>query len=345
MSIVKLIFTLDYEVAGNGVGTPYSLMIEPTYRLMNLMDVFGAKLTIMADVAEIISFKYYYEETGVDLFDYLLIKKQLQEAVLRGHDVQLHIHSAYFNSKYNKNWHLDYSEYNIAELPFERVNNIVKQSKEFLESMICEVKSDYSCIAYRSVGWSMMPTKNIYSALVNNGIKIDTSVYKWGKSNSFKANYDYSLAFSNSIPYRASRDNINFFDSDGKLTEYPIYTELKSILYFVSIQRFYRIIQKRISNRIVDDRRTDTSYSSQNNRKFVMSLFNKKAWKFDYNQATGRQMIYTLKKIQKSNLTKDTKIVLIGHSKTFNHYNEKTLDKFLKYASKQKNVRFGLFEK
>ncbi len=34
----KLIFTLDYEIHGNGDGNPYELMVEPTYRLMNLLE-------------------------------------------------------------------------------------------------------------------------------------------------------------------------------------------------------------------------------------------------------------------------------------------------------------------
>ena len=49
----KLIFTLDYEIHGNGDGDPFELMVEPTNRLMDLLDEYGAKLVIFADVAEI----------------------------------------------------------------------------------------------------------------------------------------------------------------------------------------------------------------------------------------------------------------------------------------------------
>jgi hypothetical protein len=37
-SYSNLIFTLDYEIHGNGDGSPYQLMVEPTYRLMSLME-------------------------------------------------------------------------------------------------------------------------------------------------------------------------------------------------------------------------------------------------------------------------------------------------------------------
>ena len=64
--MMNLIFTLDYEIHGNGDGSPYELMVEPTYRLMDLLEKYNGKLTILADVAEILCFKRYYEETGED---------------------------------------------------------------------------------------------------------------------------------------------------------------------------------------------------------------------------------------------------------------------------------------
>ena len=37
----KLYFTLDYEIHGNGDGDPMALMVEPTYRLMSLLEKYG----------------------------------------------------------------------------------------------------------------------------------------------------------------------------------------------------------------------------------------------------------------------------------------------------------------
>lgn len=343
MNKVKLIFTLDYELPGNGTGDPYKLMVEPTGRLIDLMDKYGAKLTIMAEVAEIMQFKSYFEQTGEDKYSYLLIKEQLQNAVLRGHDVQLHVHSTYVNAKYDNGWCLDYSEYNIAELPFERSYVIIRDCKNFLDNLIREVKPSYSCKAYRSVGWTMMPTTNLYNALVKNGIAIDTSVYKWGINHSFKAKYDYSSAYSNVRPYRASNLDINDFDGNGKLIEFPIYSEPKSLFCFLTVQRAYRILHNYF---YASKNKTSTSYNSNNNecsetksnsRNFLV----KKAWKLDYNQASANQMISTVRKICKSNST--SSVVLIGHSKTLNNFNEFTLKRFLKYASNNVHTTFGLF--
>jgi hypothetical protein len=42
--MVHIIFTSDYEIHGNGTGTPYKLMIEPTYRNLDLFDEYGNKI-------------------------------------------------------------------------------------------------------------------------------------------------------------------------------------------------------------------------------------------------------------------------------------------------------------
>jgi hypothetical protein len=96
--MLKVLFTLDYEIHGNGEGSPRKLMIEPTGRLLRLFDQYGAKLTIMAEIAEILRFKEYAEEQKRDDWNYGGIVSQLQQAVTSGHDVQLHIHSSYFGA-------------------------------------------------------------------------------------------------------------------------------------------------------------------------------------------------------------------------------------------------------
>src|SRR6187402_3614273 len=98
--MLKAVFTLDYEIHGNGDGCPRELIVEPTRRMLDQFDRFGAKLTIMADVAEILKFKEYKERFGRDDYHYDAIADQLKDAIQRGHDVQLHLHASYSNA-----WH------------------------------------------------------------------------------------------------------------------------------------------------------------------------------------------------------------------------------------------------
>ena len=347
MKKYSLIFTLDYEIHGNGDGSPYKLMVEPTERLMNLLEKYGAKLTILADVAEILCFKKYFEETGEDKFHYQAIAKQLQDAVLRGHDVQLHVHSSYFKAEFDgKKWVQNWQEYNMAALSYERICEMIKSGVELLESIILPIKPDYKCTAFRAANWSMMPTENIYKALVENGIKIDTSVYKGGIQGG-NVCYDYREAYSNIENYPASPQNINHYDENGQLVEYPIYTEMRYFWNFISPLRIFRMIRARFHkhNKNTTEISDSQNQSSKGGRKLSLkSFFIKSPWKLDFNQANGRQMISALKRIKKLDVQKDIiPVVLIGHSKTFVPYNEKTLEKFLKWTEKQKYIEFGLF--
>lgn len=345
--MLDLIFTLDYEIHGNGDGSPYDLMVEPTNRLMDLLEKYGFKLTIHADVAEILCFKKYFEETGEDKFFYKDIEKQLQEAIKRGHDVQLHIHSSYFKSVYNgKSWEQCWDEYNMAALSYERIDEMVKISKHYLETLLKPINSDYVCHAFRAANWSMMPTVNIYRALVHNGIDIDTSVYKGGRQKG-NVDYDYTTAYSAIYPYQASEKDINDFDPVGELTEYPIYTEMRYFWSFISFIRLFRMVRAKFHKHTLNENAQKQVEKSDNPKKLSLkSFFVKNPWKLDFNQATGRQLIKALKRIKRKYKSDNViPVVLIGHSKTFVQYNQQTLEKFLRWAKKQEDITKGLFGK
>ena len=75
-------------------------------------------------------------------------------------------------------------------------------------------------------------------------------------------------------------------------------------------------------------------------------LLGKHAWKMDFNQCTGKQLIRGLIRAENKYrfLNIDLPFVLIGHSKLFTRANEKRLRPFLEYIvyNKQKYA-FGTF--
>ena len=343
---LKLIFTLDYEIHGNGDGSAYELMVEPTYRLMDLLEKYQAKLTIFADVAEILCFKRYLTGSGKDNYHYHQIVKQLQDALRRGHDVQLHIHSSYFKAQHNENsWVQHWPEYNMAALSYERIQEMVSTSIAWLEEILQPEFPQYKCHVFRAANWSMMPTENIYKALVENGIDSDTSVYKGGIQGG-NVNYDYSSAYSNLYAYRASSININKRDENGSIIEYPIYCEMRNFWSFITPLRTFRMIRARFHKHKKNNIVSNQSQGRETNKLGLKSFFRKSPWKLDFNQASGSQLIGALKRIKSVNnpQNKPVNVVLIGHSKTFVKYNEKTLEKFLKWCSLQKNIAYNLFE-
>jgi len=349
--MLKLIFTLDYEIHGNGEGNPFDLMVEPTYRLMDILDEYGAKLVIFADIAEIIKFKEYRDQFGKDGYSYEKIIYQLRDAVLRGHDVQLHLHSSYFDSYFQSGkWVQNWAIYNLATLSFEEIDHFIKITKKILEEEIIKpVKPDYECYIFRASNWSMQPTRNIAYALLNNGICIDSSVYKYGKQTGW-VDYDYTDAYNETFPYKASIEDICQFDPISKLVEFPIHCEMKYLISFITPIRIFRAIRALRHRHDENDQKSNKNKISACSNGKIYSKFTKLMpstypRKFDFNQLTGKQMIKALKKI-KNDADKLNYVTLIGHSKTFIKLNEKSLKEFLNFVDKnRKDYNYALYPK
>ncbi len=338
----NLHFTLDYEIHGNGDGNPYNLMVEPTYRLMDLLERYGQRVTIMADIAEILAFERYRAKYGRDDYHVEDIREQLCEAIRRGHDVQLHVHSSYFHAE----WHdgaFDQciEDYNMAALPIERIDEMVGTCVRYLEELLRPIKPNYKVWLFRAANWSMMPTENLYKVLVKYGITADTSVYKGGVQGG-NVCYDYRSAFDNLLSYPASAKDINYYDTDGQLLEMPIYCEMKPFWQFISVLRIFRMIRakfhKHKHNQESRVKNQESGLNKDDNRTLsIKSFFRLSPWKMDFNQGTSRQLITAMKRIMQRRVSdRDlVDVILIGHSKTFIPHNEKTLKPFLKWIKKQ----------
>lgn len=331
----NLYFTLDYEIHGNGDGNPYQLLVEPTYRLMDLLEQYGQRLTIMADVAEILCFRRYRDNTGKDDFYVAEIEQQLCDAIRRGHDVQLHVHSSYFKAAWNGD-HFDQciEEYNMAALSYERITEMVSQSVKYLENLLQPIQSDYKVWLFRAANWSMMPTPTLYQVLVEHGITHDTSVYKGGCQGG-NVCYDYRHAYDNLLTYRASSEDINLQDPAGDLWEMPIYTEMRPFWDFISPIRIFRMVRAKFHKHKHLPQPQSATDKNDNRKLSIRTFFVNSPLKMDFNQVNGKGLIRMMKNIMrraKREQIENLDIVLIGHSKTFVPYNEKTLRPFLEWV-------------
>jgi hypothetical protein len=349
-AMLNVIFTLDYEIHGNGEGCPHELMVEPTRRLMDLFDEHGAKLTIMADVAEILKFKEYKEQRGRDDYHYEAIADQLCEAIRRGHDVQLHLHTSYFNARHeNGRWQQDWSEYNFAGLPLERLNEVVRIGKQYLEDLLKPVDPKYECMAFRAANWSVSPSRNVVRALLNNSIRIDTSVFKYGRREGL-VSFDYSSAHNELEPWPVDENDICRRDAAGKLIEVPIYCERRWIGAFLTAKRIHRVLMSR-ANRLGDQPQYVVTVNPRvRPRRGFLGRFPmlawRHAWKADFNQCTGRQLVRAANRAAQrhGHMGRELPFVLIGHSKLFTRMNEGSVEPFLRHIEEHTaDFQFGLF--
>jgi hypothetical protein len=345
-SRLNLVFTLDYELHGNGEGRPLELMVSPTARLLGLLEGYGAKLTIMAETVEIRKFREFRDASGSDDWAYAAIEAQLKNAVAQGHDVQLHLHPAYATAQAsNGKWVLDYRDYDLAQLGYERIVGLVREGKEYLETLLQPVRPGYRCYVFRSANWSMSPSDEIVRALRENDFKIDTSVFKYGFRDEL-VRFDYSKADSETVPWPVDPTDVCRRDESGELFEFPIYCESRPIWSFLSANRVYRVVQGRIhplpdaappgdgkEGRAAAKSERATSVLRKGTK--MLSLLSRRhALKLDFNQCSGSQMIAALKRAKAGygGLHGEVPVVLIGHSKLFNAFNERQLRKFLAYV-------------
>ncbi len=355
---MQVLLTLDYELHGNGTGDPYDVMVEPTDRMLADFDEFGAVLTIMPDVPALLKFREYAESTGTDRFSYEKICEQLRRALGTGHDVQLHMHSSRFNARWeDERWVGDLAEDNIAVLELERISEMLRIGKEYLEELLTPVDAGYRCTAFRAPAWTMQPSKNMLIALADNGFEIDTSVFKYGKMNT-NIQFDYSGAESEVVPWPASESNVCLRDPDGKILEIPIYCERRPIWTFLTRCRLQRVMMARRSAKVAKAAATTNSAQpgttvqsqpraslAQRAAKAVSMVTQLHPWKLDFNQCSGHQIVAALKRIRRtySDLDVEIPVVLIGHSKLYTHENSKSLRPFLEFVSKEPEIRFAAF--
>lgn len=229
----NIIITIDYET-WQPIPEGYVInwkedLIENTNYLMETCEQVGAKLTLMVEMCE------YFWLLENELKTAKLIEDQLKDAVKRGHDVQLHLHPNWMpelDAKYeNGSWYWNWDFGACNDYPYD-LAELFALCKNHLESIINEVKSDYTVKAFRAGAYRVQPFERISDALVKNGINIDTSIYRGGKSKD--RGYDFSKCRSFNRPYKADmKDPQNSDDKNSPVIELPITTYRKGERWFL----------------------------------------------------------------------------------------------------------------
>ena len=324
--MLGIIFTLDYEIYGSGAGDFDALMIEPTRRLLALFQEFGAKLTIMADVAEILALRRHPDCAKT----LVRIETQLGQAIAEGHDVQLHLHPGWFNARrINGHWHLDFSEYALAPLPKDKIADYIRRGKEYLETLGRKERSDYRCLAFRAGNWLMQPSENIVAVLEEAGFLYDTSVFKGGCGSVGPYALDYRSAHSHLESWTVHPEDISRTSDRRGLREIPILTRMVPLPAMLSLKRLQLQWRLRRDSCLKHRSRGKTDLGTGKAATRIRWLYPKK---FDFCRLSVREMRSLLEHAIKHCRGKDdiTPIVAIGHSTEYT--GDHDVRRFLEYV-------------
>jgi hypothetical protein len=324
--MIECVFTIDYEIYGNGEGSLRELVYEPAAQLKAIFDKWNAKFVTFVEVAEFDVIEANNTDTAIGL-----VKKQIKELYADEFEIGLHLHPQWFNARFiNGRWILDYSEYNLCTLTEKRIGQIVDRSIDYCRDVLCV--PGFMPLSFRAGNWLFQPTHVVAKVLAARGIKIDSSVFKGGLQ--YQHRLDYRRAIRNG-PYWTFSENVNIPDSDGILLEIPIHTQMVPFWKMVTPKRF--ALQQKVS-----------SGSQTKLKKFyrLLDLLRfRHPLKFDFCRMTVSELTHMMDKViyeDRRNPGVIRPIVLIGHTKDLMDF--ETIEVFLNYL-RQNKINVSTFQK
>ena len=315
--MVECIFTVDYEIYGNGVGALRDLVHEPAERLRHIFRKWNARFVNFVEVAELERIDAFATDPAIDL-----VKRQIKEFHADGFEIGLHLHPQWFKSRYdNGRWFLNFSEHNLCNLPEKRIAWIVERSLAYLRHLVDQ--ADFIPLSFRAGNWLFQPTEKAAIILAQNGIKIDSSVFKGGLQHNY--HLDYRSALGNGY-YWSFKGDVNEADPRGAWIELPIYTEMVPFWRMATAKRLSFNNGNGTSGR---------SASQKFNRALDLMRF-RYPLKLDFCRMTLTELVSMMEKIIRDDQRQPDiykPIVAIGHTKDL--ADTKTIDDFLSFLHTQ----------
>jgi hypothetical protein len=311
--MIECIFTIDYEIYGNGEGSLRGLVLEPAEKLMTLFRKHNARFVVFVEAAEL-------EIIGSERADLAIdqVEQQIREFQEEGFEIGLHLHPQWYNARYGKgSWQLDYGEYNLCRLSPDRIDQIIDRSIAFLRKVLGA--PGYNPLSFRAGNWLLQPTGAAARSLAAHGIKVDSSVFKGGLQH--QHDLDYRKSHKNGY-YWAFSEDVNGPDPRGILLEIPTFTKMVPMWKMFTAKRIG--LQQKISAKTQQPQKRLARLRDFSRFRHPMKL--------DFCRLTAEEMI----RMFDQEMEKDRRnpalfrpIVAIGHTKDL--VDLETVESFLSY--------------
>ncbi len=220
----NLLLTFDYELfLGIKSGSVDRCMIEPTDALIHILDKYALKSIFFVDA----TYLHFLREEGkkheAAQRDFEKIKKQLQEMVLKGHHLYLHIHPHWKDAQYHPDinqWsHVKKSHFSFENLNTEERDYIFKTSFSVLQD-IASINPDHIIEGFRAGGLYIQPFDIFIPYFKKYNISCDFSVLSGFSSKGENYGYDFSKINYKDI-YLFEQD-VTMPTHEGSFIEFPI---------------------------------------------------------------------------------------------------------------------------
>lgn len=312
--------TLDYETwqpipPGRTIDWEADVF-RPAGEFLRVADGEKATLTLMAEAGEYLWLRRYEPATAARM------ERQWQEALRRGHDVQLHLHPSWLPELGARReagaWVWDGSRAKAADYPGD-LKARIGECRTALESVLRPIDPSYRVVAFRAGAYQAQPFARLYDALVACGIECDSSVHAGGHSP--ERGYDYRLAFSRHQPYFASRHDPQLLappDERG-IVELPLFAWRPGERWSLDGPEGERCADRLLSH--LEEQRarwlpTETYRRAKRLRAWLGSRYARlKPLRRVVNHLLPRRLVHLLPEYGPPDLARHEYFVMIGHTK------------------------------
>jgi hypothetical protein len=320
----SILLTFDYELPLGGVINNYEeSLFKPTDQLMKCATKINVPLVFFVDILCYIQFKKNQLDQFCDRF-----KQQVQQMILDGHDVQLHLHPHWLKTEIKENQFITEAPFSLSDYDDQEIQLFIQTGVETLNQMGQEVQNDYHCSAFRAGGYNFGAKQAlIVDLLFKHGIRYDASI---AKGYYFKSD-------SSVVDYRVCPSKPHWFlqgiNQDHQILEIPIASKPKS---WFEIPTFLKI--KWFKNRSVDRGKMIHTFTQfTRNEKWNQFLSSRMLTIDNYTLSLSYllSVIHYHIKIHKN--TGNSAFCLIGHPKAMGHYSLELLENLVEKVKKKYN--------
>lgn len=338
---LKLFLTFDHELPLGKLKTSYQeALFEPTEKVMVLAEAMDVKVNLFTDILCGFRFRGW----DYDHF-YLPYTQQLKDALLRGHDVQLHIHPHWLTSTYsNEQFHAS-AEFSLSNFinnnQFKGIEGVVSMAAKTLTDICQAAKPDYQCIAYRAGGYNLQPaTAQIFDVLYKAGIRYDSSIARGYYFKSGISEVDFSK-LPDQGNWIIDPNDLSKAGSQPGVTEIPIITIPKSPFEVPTAFKMKKTAHRApVSHGQVIHENGEKSLKSKLRAMFChrMVSFDNYTLSSDY---LLKALDYNIRKYGKTDLLL---LSMIAHPKSMGDYSFQMMKEFIeKVRSKYPDAEFSTF--
>lgn len=173
-----MIFGFDYELPLSGARSIDVGLFNPAEKLLEAAQAANIPICLFSDILSYHKFKEWGNKEYCSKYE-----AQTQKAIDYGNEIQLHIHPQWLETTYNDDRFYPPLTYSLADYADPQgeftIENIIQLSQEALSDLCKPFDSNFKSVAYRAGGLTLYPhTKRIITALMENGIKIDSTIAK-----------------------------------------------------------------------------------------------------------------------------------------------------------------------